>query len=139
MSDLISRATIDDVERRRAFALDLYAIAFDALAEAAEAAAEAVQHKRGNGVRVAAEKLLSKDDHLPYNCPDPRAFYLETVRKNLDRNVWAFLIDFMGLERIMDRTARDQFREQLREDPPGSFAESGTNVNTVILTLTKGS
>lgn len=124
MSELISRATIDDVERRRAYALERYAIAFDALADAFEAGAEAVQHKRGNGPRAAAERLLTKDDHLPYSCADPRAFFMEAVRKNLDRKVWTFLIDFMGLERIMDRTARDQFREQLREHPPEATAEN---------------
>lgn len=124
MSDLISRATITDVERRRTRALERHATAFDALAEAYEASADAVQAKQGTGERQAAEVLLGKDEHLPYNCATPRAFYLEHRRKAVDRAVWSFLIDFMGLERVMDRTERDRFREQLRSDPPEATAET---------------
>lgn len=121
MSDLISRATIDDVERKRNRALELHAAAFDALAEAFEAGAAAVSGYAGHGAKAAAERLQTRDDRAPYNT-DPRTHYLETVRKTTDRAVWKFLIDFMGLERIMDRTAQDQFREQLREDPPEATA-----------------
>lgn len=121
MTELISRATIEDVERKRNRALELHGVAFDALAEAFEAGAAAVSGYGGHGARAALERLQTRDDRAPHNA-DPRAFYMETVRKTTDRAVWSFLIDFMGLERIMDRTARDQFREQLRDDPPEATA-----------------
>jgi len=123
MPDLISRATIADVERRRQRALDLHAAAFDALAGAFEASAAAVSQKAGNGPHAAAERLQDRNDRPPHGA-DPRDWYLETVRKTTDRAVWTFLIDFMELERIMDRTARDQFRAQLAVDPPEATAET---------------
>lgn len=123
MSDLISRATIDDVEKRRNLALQLHAEAFDALAGAFEASAAAVSAYAGHGAKAAAERLATRDDRMPYNA-NPRDWYLEKVRKDTDRAVWGFLIDFMGLERIMDRTARDQFRAQLAEDPPEATADN---------------
>lgn len=122
-SSLIQRATIDDVERRRNHALDLHAAAFDALAGAFEAGAAAVSAYSGHGAKAAAERLGERNDRMPHSA-DPRAWYLDKVRKDTDRAVWTHLIDFMGLERIMDRTARDQFREQLREDPPEATADN---------------
>lgn len=123
MTNLISRATIDDVERLRNRALDLHANAFDALAEAFEASAAAVSGYSGHGAKAAAERLKDRHSHTPHGA-DPRAHYLETVRKDTDRAVWKFLIDFMGLERVMDRTARDQFRQQLQDDPPEATADN---------------
>lgn len=120
---LIPRATIDDVERLRNRALDLHAAAFDALAEAFEASARATMGRGGNGAHAAAERLKDRNTHIPHGA-DPRAAHLEAIRKDTDRAVWSFLIDFMGLERVMDRTARDQFREQLREDPPEATADN---------------
>lgn len=118
---VMHRATMAEVEALRAVALENHAKAFDALALAVESSARAVQ-RQGDGPRAAAA-LLTEKTYFPTGT-DPREFYLEHTRKGLDRNIWSFLVDFMGLERVMDRTEREAFRKALQDDPPPATAEN---------------
>ena len=115
------RMTIAQVEARRATALREHETALDALAAAIKATADATQ--KGSDPYRAAAAVLSEKTYLPSG-EDPRAFYLEHVRRGLDCAIWRYLIDFMGLERVMDRTEAELFRKSLEDCPPPATAEN---------------
>ena len=120
-SGLMLRTTITEIEAKRAAALASHAAAFDALAAAHEASA-ATTSSKGNPP-LAAHADLTAQAYLKTG-EDPRADYLERTRQDLDRRIWSHLVDFMGLERVMDRTERDAFRAALADNPPPATAEN---------------
>ena len=115
------RTTIAQIEAKRSAALASHAAAFDALA-AAHIATAATTSAKGDGPLAAHADLTGKT-YLKSG-EDPRAHYLEHVRQGLDRRIWSHLVDFMGLERVMDRTEREAFRAALAENPPPATAEN---------------
>jgi predicted RNA methylase len=121
MNAIVPRATIDTIEAQRARALALYGEAFDLLAEANRAQGYAVQ---GNpcGPYFAAGGGFARDEkRFGINERDQ---FLERARQDLDRGVWRYLIDATNLERLMDHTERQRFREQLAADPPPATADN---------------
>lgn len=114
------RATITEIERDRNDALRLYGEAFDTLADANAKAARAM------------------DRHTPYNMPiirgqydrdggftaKEREAYIEERRKIVDAAVWTRLLDHMGLEKLMDAQAKEEFRASLRDNPIPATAEN---------------
>lgn len=115
------RTTIAQVEARRTTALREHEAAFDALASAIRAQSGAV-NGQSDGI-LAAASILTGQSYIRAG-EEPRAFYLEHVRQNLDRSIWSYLIDFMGLERVMDRTESELFRKSLEENPTPATAEN---------------
>lgn len=120
-SGLMLRTTITEIEARRSAALASHAAAFDALAAAHEASA-ATTSSKGNPP-LAAHADLTARAYLKTG-EDPRADYIERTRQDLDRRIWSHLVDFMGLERVMDRTEREAFRQALADNPPPATAEN---------------
>lgn len=114
MTAIAHRATIDEIGAQRDRAVELYAKAYDLWCEALQA------------VRAAAPAFTS------YSMPEDaaralrsastagRADFLAAMTKVTDQAVWRYLIDSTGLDRLMDATAREQFRAQLDNPPPAT-------------------
>lgn len=112
---LAIRASIDQIEAGRNRAIALYAEAFDLVAEAQRAAA--IASPRG----TYELPLLSNRGGYPEGDRDK---FLEAVRRSVDRSVWNHLLASTGLDTLMDKTARDDFRAQCEKDPPPATAEN---------------
>lgn len=115
MTELVPRATIDQIEANRSRTLDLYAQAFDLVREAHVAAGQA------------APRNVYDLPVLTYRGGHPegeRAAFLEGVRKTVDRSVWNYLLISTGLDKLMDKTAREDFRAQCEKDPPPATADN---------------
>ncbi len=116
MSDLIPRATIDQIDGYRRQALDLYAQAFELVRSAGEAASMAAP----SGVY----DLPYLGHRNSYGGTRSLEDFIALVRKPLDRSIWEHLIRSTKLDTLMDKTAKDQFRAQLQDDPPPATADN---------------
>lgn len=119
-TQLIPRTTIEQVVHYRNQALELYAEAYVAL-EAADTAVKAAQkmasraHPGINGYNYHMDderKAFAHAIQLP-----PRDRYLRTAKKLIDCDCWAWIIERTDLERLMDKQAKDQLREQMQYVP----------------------
>lgn len=122
---IVPRATVRDMVRRRNEAIDAYRKGFIALHAAEEALREARQryaaidpyaHQRESSYTYSTQdedrRFISKLD-VP-----SREDYEAIARKVIDRRAWATLIEMTDLEKLMDKEAKDQLREQLQETVP---------------------
>jgi predicted RNA methylase len=123
VNDLIKRSTILEIEGYRNAALAKYADAFSALVEAQRLAAHAAPSQSCRSMDEAArEQLIPRWSDGDWEKRQPK--FIEAIRRQTDRAVWTHLVDGYGLEKLMDRTARDAFREQLEKNPPEATAEN---------------
>lgn len=117
----VARATLEEMERNRARAVDLYGAAFDALAEARKFGALAAQSQ---------SDLLRLDDDSrealapKYGGDANRDKFVTAMTCQTDKAMWGHIIEATALERLMDRKARDEFREALAKSPPPATAEN---------------
>lgn len=117
----IPRATLEEMERNRARAVDLYGAAFDALAEA---------RKFGGLAAQSASGALSIDDDArdalapKYSGDGKRDDFIAAMTKQTDRAMWSHIIEATDLERLMDKKARDEFRADLQKSPPAATADN---------------
>lgn len=127
MSDLVPRATVDTLVAQRNRALALYEQAHVALVGASEALQEAAKAKREafpgvNGMNhhlhEARQSFLASLD-----VPERDAFMAD-ARRITDTDVWSHIVAITDLERLMDRKAKDEMRQQLVMDPPEVTAEN---------------
>lgn len=121
----IQRSTLDEVERNRARALDLYCQAFDKLHEARSFASLAA----GDGSSDASFSEDIRDALAPRysfskNATQRRVDFLEKITIQTDRTIWSNIVHLTDLERLMDRTARDELRKQLADTPPPATADN---------------
>ncbi|SBV91347.1 Type I restriction-modification system methyltransferase subunit [uncultured Alphaproteobacteria bacterium] len=121
-SDLIPRQTVTQICAQRDNALALYGRAFDALGIASDAfaaaakAVTAASPANGNAYTYPSEearKLFLAGIQLP----DPDTFR-DAARRLTDAAVWGRIMEMTDLERLMDKTAKDNFRRQLTTEPP---------------------
>lgn len=116
MNQIIRRATIDETEAHRNRAVELFGAAWDTLQEAYKAA------------RAASPSGLYELPGLRFGRDqwdvDTREKYVSRVTAEVDRGVWSHLVKATGLERLMDRTELERFREDLRAAPPPATAEN---------------
>lgn len=124
MTQLMLRASIDEIEGYRNSALAKYAQAFDLLEEARDFAAKAAPsgHSAGKFNDEAMRDLAPR--WSGHHAEKRRADFLDNMRKATDSAVWDHLILAHGFERLMDATAREQFRQQLRDNPPEATADN---------------
>lgn len=119
-TDLIRRASIEELAGHRARALDLYAQAFRMIAAAGDAARLAAPSRPYCcGIDDKALDVLKYDAR--YGTPEG---FAELVRKSLDADIWRHLIDSTGLASLMDSTARQEFLKQVDKDPAPATAEN---------------
>lgn len=127
MNALVPRATVAQICGHRLRALELYGEAYDALTAANQAIRDA-----GKALRLAAPTPnphgFRTDDEkkcflIGLDVPERTAF-LTTARAAVDKDVWAHLVEITDLERLMDKKAKDQLRQQLLRDPPEATEEN---------------
>lgn len=114
-TDIALRATMNEIEGHRNHSVALFAEAFDKLGQAYAAA------------RLAAPRgtLHLFDDQTTHKLiGSDREAFVEAIRKRVDVAVWDHVLTHMDIEKLMDTTARRQFRETLRENPPEATAEN---------------
>lgn len=114
MNAIVPRATIDSIVGGRTLALAAFEAAFDTLMSARTLS------------QFAPAPGLSFDwsGRERFARPDERDKFLTRVRQDIDRGIWNHLLLATNLERLMDATARDQFRDQLEKDPPEATVDN---------------
>lgn len=115
MNEIALRTTMGEIEGHRTRALELFGRAFDCLEDGYRAAKLAAPH----------ETLYLFDDAVKRDLVGSnREQFVAAVRKRVDAAVWNHLLTHMGLEKLMDATARSDFRKTLQTDPPEATAEN---------------
>lgn len=120
------RASIDEIVGLRRQALNLYEEGYKLLSQARATAKQAAP----NGFLPTYPDSLNR---LLETCsPERFGDYQKTMSNLLDRAVWDHVVSTMGIERLMDAQAREQFRTQLQSNPPEVTVE---NVRATVETL----
>lgn len=124
------RDTVADIVRKRDRAMALYGVAFDRLKDLADA----IDDAHAARAEAAPAKRTSYNCHLDeekarflgaIKLPE-RTDYLAQARKLTDSDVWSHVVGMTDLDRLMDKTAKDQLRKQLMDDPPEATLENIT-------------
>lgn len=125
---IVPRATVRDMVKRRQQALDAFLAAHAVMSEAANAlpTAWSAYQAIAPGKENAYTKMTEQEDknflhHI--KIPDIAA-YRATARKVVDRRMWASLVEMTELEKLMDKQAKDELREQLMANPPEATEEN---------------
>ena len=117
----IRRDTVAEIVAKRDKALALYEEGHVALLAAREAiqTASAMAATAAAGVnRYNWHQRDEKSAFLKAITPPDRDTFMAEARRMVDTDVWGHLIQLTGLETLMDKTAKDQFHQQLIADPP---------------------
>jgi predicted RNA methylase len=111
------RDTITEIERWRGEALLAFEEAFDKLKHAEKLADRASNNRH-------ARLGIGREGGYREGVTTCKDAFLTAQTKELDRGIWTRLLDHMGLEKLMDHTAREEFRTLLRENPPPATADN---------------
>jgi len=120
MNAIMPRATIEDIVRYRNEAAALYEIAYGKIEEAATTIGLASERARmaypgiNSYNHSQAKEIATFHDAV---CLPERQQYLRTVRRLIDLNSWAWIVQRTDLERLMDSQAKEQLRAQMRYIP----------------------
>jgi predicted RNA methylase len=122
------RKTIGEICGYRDKALATFNQAFDVMEEANNKIADAISlcqkaaPTRANNYSffdsAAREHFLTK-----LKLPE-KELYMTKARKHVDIEVWAHVIELSGLEKLMDKKAKEELRSSLRQDPPEATEEN---------------
>lgn len=121
MSALVARSTVVEMEAHRAKALELYALTFDTLQQAAGEHGSATVKGWALAVSLASGRY---QDSRTFAKAGDRDAYLDECRRTIDRSMWEHLILSTGIERLMDKQEREAFRQQLADDPPPATTDN---------------
>ena len=118
---LVPRDTVEAIVQRRNRALEKYAAAHDAIANASAALVDA--SKEASFMRREASRFTvhQRDEERAFlghiQLPE-RDGYMATARRLTDTECWSHIVSLTGLERLMDKKAKDQMTQQLMKEPP---------------------
>lgn len=118
-TELALNAPIELCEENRNRALALLGQAFDLLDEARSFMARTAPSRPG-AAHLSDEMVRGLTRR---GGAGVRTEFLATATAHLDREGWHHLLDISGLERLMDRQAKNEFAEQLRKAPPPLSAD----------------
>ncbi|QPC87104.1 DUF4942 domain-containing protein [Mesorhizobium sp. NBSH29] len=120
MNAIMPRNTVEDIVSFRNQALELYADAYAKIAEADDAirAAKKMASRASPGINSYNDSQIDeiKQFNQAVSLPE-RDLYLRTARRLIDVNVWSWIVERTDLERLMDKEAKDQLRNQMRYIP----------------------
>lgn len=116
MNAIIPHGSIYERAAARTRAIDLFAQAFDAVAQATDAARTAAP----SGVYDLPTLHVSRDSWAARE----RDRFIEQARVAVDRGVWSDVIHACGFSRLMDKTEHEAFRADLRDNPPEATVEN---------------
>lgn len=114
-TDLVRRASVEEIAAHRARATELYGVAVERLKDAMDAHARACQM---GGVA-----------HYPtLTPPDDRygklSEFVEKMTVRMDRDIWRGIVVGTPIGSLMDREEREAFEKSLDKDPPPATAEN---------------
>lgn len=115
-TDLIRKASIEELCGHRSRALELYEQAYRTLLAAREAHARACVGKAYIGGDFLRKIEYPEARHM--------AGWLADVRKTVDRDMWHGFILNTPLGSLMDREERGRFERDLRDNPPEATADT---------------
>lgn len=126
---VMPRATVDQIVGHRNRALALFGEAHAAIAAASAALQSAWAEERmaaGGGRETRFNHHVREDKgHFIASIKVPElADFMATARRIVDTDVWSHVIAVTDLERLMDKTAKDQLHQQLLTDPPEATVEN---------------
>ncbi|NQV85458.1 MAG: DUF4942 domain-containing protein [Woeseiaceae bacterium] len=120
-TQLVPRTTVTQICARRRNALALYEKAYTAIDLSNIALRDAAKEAQAAGPVVSRFNHHTRGDDVGWlggnKLPELEKF-MESARRIVDNDVWAHIIELTGLERLMDKTAKDQFAKQLQDNPP---------------------
>ena len=119
-TDLVLRATIEELIGHRDRAIARFSDAFKAMADAQENLRKAApSEKYGSG-------FCLSDDYARHGRGRKQepADIVERFRRETDRQIWRHLLFASQLATLMDQTAREAFEAQLEENPPPCTVET---------------
>lgn len=117
-TELVRRDSIEELVGHRKRALECFESAYDLITDGLKAAARATPSGSLGYIDRKIPELLLGDFNRN------RASFTDAMRRHVDRAMWRGLIESTDLERLMDHKARQDFRNQLHEDPPEATAEN---------------
>ncbi|NSX34464.1 DUF4942 domain-containing protein [Brevundimonas vesicularis] len=118
-AELMLAAPIDKIDAHRMAALEAFGRAFDLVREACDHLTQAAPNEPS-----AAYIESSVMERIGGGRSSDRATFLAGIEKHANRVTWRHLMAVSGIERLMDRTAKEQFYRQLQDDPPPATAEN---------------
>lgn len=128
MNALVPRATVEQLVQWRDSALALYADSYEALVKA-DAALKLAADMRRNLLppRGSFSNEFDKDKENFFVAPikmPAREDYMSRIRHLVDVDLWRKIVTHTDLERLMDKKAKDELRDQLVKDPPEGTVEN---------------
>ncbi|MDP3078652.1 DUF4942 domain-containing protein [Bradyrhizobium sp.] len=129
---LVSRATVEEIVGYRNQALSLYEEAWGAIETADQkikaAALMAARCNPSERHFTSSHHQEIKDFYAAVCLPD-RERYSRVARRLIDTQVWAYMVERTDLERLMDKEAKDQLRQQMAYIPEQVDRHSGEIIN----------
>lgn len=116
-TDLIRRASVEEICGHRDRALELYARAIESSRQAAQAQALAAPAISHHGIFT-----IAASSSRGYNS----GASLEEIRQRLDRDVWRSVGEQLGLVQLMDAKERKEWEAQVEANPPEATIENIT-------------
>ncbi|WP_338578692.1 DUF4942 domain-containing protein (plasmid) [Brevundimonas olei] len=117
-TSLALSAPIEKMDAHRQAAIKAFERAYDTIKEGFGHLAQAGAHDPSWSFidRSALDVLTSVRDE--------KTAFMAAITKHADRVTWRSLMAMSGLERLMDATAKEQFAQQVNENPPPATAEN---------------
>jgi hypothetical protein len=126
-TDIIRKASIEELAGHRERALELYRQAAEILQEAMKTAAKACPSYTHHTPPAREFERLAYLGR--YNSVDG---FVTEARKSLDKGIWRHCMQATHLAQVMDATARKQFDEQIEKEPPEATID---NLMATLLSL----
>ena len=124
----VPRSTLEDMERNRARAIDLYGQAFDMLAEARKYGSLAACLKKEVYLNDRMREFIAPSEYVDtfhFNKKvNVRELFISEITKQTDKSIWEYVIKSTDLERLMDHQARDELRASLEKDTPPATVDN---------------
>lgn len=120
MTELIPRATIADIAAGRNRALSLYGQAHDMIVAANAKLREAGEVLQATAPAAQDLHIFSNEDRAKLfgSCSvADRDVFMSMARHMVDADVWSHVVNSTDLQRLMDKRAKDELRQQLIKDP----------------------
>lgn len=132
-TQLVVRATVEELEAHRNAALKLFGEAFDLLERAREHASKSAPSEHHTGCFSESIRNVFAPLYGGHNVNQRRQRFLDELQKQIDHDVWCHLIKATDIEKLMTKRNLEDFRGQLRANPPEPTVE---NVTATLQTLT---
>jgi hypothetical protein len=117
MSELVLKGTLDELLAHRARALEEYAKGMEHMLAAEAAAYRAVQESEHYC-------YFSLTDRHARHSAYAKDLDLVAFRKEVDRQLWRFLIESTAIRQVMGRSDIEAFEKLVEEDPPEATPET---------------